>query len=153
MHGFRFEAAGDRLSASWLKRRSRLWRPPDADVLWARAARLIPFAALVVGAVAIGVSPISVRLADVGPFASAFWRVTLALPLLWAWARLADGPGRPPRRFEPATILTGLTFAGTLLFWHPSVTPGIRASRTRRFSQRPRRSGWCSSAGSYSAGA
>src|ERR1700722_15306061 len=90
--------------------------------LWGRAARLIPFAALVVGAVAIGVPRISVRLADVGPFASAFWRVTLALPLLWAWARLADGPGRPPRRFEPATILTGLTFAGTLLFSHPPVT-------------------------------
>ena len=130
MHGFRFQTAGDRLSDSWLNRRSRLWRPPDADVLWGRAARLIPLAALVVGAVAIGVSRISVRLADVGPFASAFWRVTLALPLLWAWARLADGPGRPPRRFEPATILTGLTFAGTLLFWHPSVTHTSVANAT-----------------------
>ena len=46
-----------------------------------------PFAALVVGALAMGVSPIFVRLADVGPFASAFWRVALALPALYAWTR------------------------------------------------------------------
>ena len=45
-----------------------------------------PFAALVAGALAMGISPIFVRLADVGPFASAFWRGTLALPLLWTWA-------------------------------------------------------------------
>ena len=48
---------------------------------------LAPFAALVAGAVAMGASPIFVRLADVGPFSSAFWRVTLALPLLYAWMR------------------------------------------------------------------
>jgi drug/metabolite transporter (DMT)-like permease len=93
-------------------------------------ARLAPFAALVAGAVAIGVSPISVRLADVGPFAGAFWRVTLALPLLWAWARFADGPVRPPQRFAPATILSGLAFAGTLIFWHPSVTHTSVANAT-----------------------
>ena len=46
----------------------------------------LPFIALVLGAVAMGVSPIFVRLADVGPMASAFWRVALSLPLLWAWA-------------------------------------------------------------------
>jgi drug/metabolite transporter (DMT)-like permease len=100
-----------------------------ADI--ARAlARLAPFAALVAGAVAIGVSPITVRLADVGPFASAFWRVTLALPLLWGWARFADGPGRPSPCFAPATILSGLAFAGTLLFWHPAVTHTSVANAT-----------------------
>ncbi|MGA9848922.1 MAG: DMT family transporter [Roseiarcus sp.] len=93
-------------------------------------ARFAPFTALVVGAVAIGVSPISVRLADVGPFASAFWRVTLALPLLWAWARFADGSGRPSQRFAPATILSGLAFAGTLIFWHPSITHTSVANAT-----------------------
>jgi drug/metabolite transporter (DMT)-like permease len=60
---------------------------------------LLAFAALVLGATAMGASPIFVRLADVGPQASAFWRTFLALPLLWAWARLEDGgrlrlPGR-----------------------------------------------------------
>jgi hypothetical protein len=33
---------------------------------------LAPFAALVIGAVAMGVSPIFIRLAEVGPFTSAF---------------------------------------------------------------------------------
>jgi len=49
-----------------------------------------PFAALVARAVATGASSIFVRLADVGPFARAFWRVALALPALYAWMRLAD---------------------------------------------------------------
>ncbi|MDX7953779.1 EamA/RhaT family transporter, partial [Lichenihabitans sp. Uapishka_5] len=47
-------------------------------------------AALVVGAVAMGLSPIAVRLADVGPFASAFWRVALALPVLGLLMHLAE---------------------------------------------------------------
>src|SRR5689334_3844247 len=36
--------------------------------------RVVAFACLVLGAVAMGASPIFVRLADVGPYASAFWR-------------------------------------------------------------------------------
>ena len=54
----------------------------------------LALAALVLGAVGMGASPVFVRLADVGPFASAFWRAFLALPFLWAWARFEDG-GRP----------------------------------------------------------
>jgi drug/metabolite transporter (DMT)-like permease len=80
-----------------------------------------PFAALVAGAVAMGVSPIFVRLADVGPFTSAFWRVTLALPLLYAWTRLADGRENSGKRFSKATILAGLAFAADLFFWHLSI--------------------------------
>jgi drug/metabolite transporter (DMT)-like permease len=87
----------------------------------ARAGLFAPFAALVAGAVAMGASPIFVRLADVGPYASAFWRVALALPLLWAWMRLADGKQAPERRFTRATILTGLAFAGDLFFWHLAI--------------------------------
>jgi len=46
-----------------------------------RASALL---ALFGGATFIALSPIWVRLADVGPTASAFWRVALAAPLLWA---------------------------------------------------------------------
>ena len=55
------------------------------------------FLALVLGAVAMGISPIFVRYAnaDVGPFASAFWRVFLALPILYAWMRIEEA--RQPR--------------------------------------------------------
>jgi drug/metabolite transporter (DMT)-like permease len=133
MGALRSEALDEPLPYDCPNRSSRLSRQSNvasAGFTSGLAARLAPFAALVGGAVAIGVSPISVRLADVGPFASAFWRVTLALPLLCAWARLADGPGRPSQRFAPATILTGLAFAGTLLFWHPSVTHTSVANAT-----------------------
>ena len=44
----------------------------------------LAFAALLAGAVAIAFAPIFVRLADVSPAASAFWRVALATPILWA---------------------------------------------------------------------
>jgi drug/metabolite transporter (DMT)-like permease len=91
---------------------------------------LAPFAALVAGALAMGVSPIFVRLADVGPFTSAFWRVTLALPLLYAWTRLADGPEGPGERFSRATILSGLAFAGDLFFWHLSIVHTSVANAT-----------------------
>jgi drug/metabolite transporter (DMT)-like permease len=133
MRGLRLDTVDEPSSFNWPNRLSRLWRLPHvgpAKVTRLLATRFAPFAALAVGAVAIGISPISVRLSDVGPFASAFWRVTLALPLLWVWARLADGPGRPSQRFTPETILSGLAFAGTLAFWHPSVTHTSVANAT-----------------------
>jgi drug/metabolite transporter (DMT)-like permease len=70
---------------------------------------------------AMGVSPIFVRLADVGPFTSAFWRVTLALPALWLWMRWAEGGARPQARFSRPVVLAGLAFAGDLLFWHSAI--------------------------------
>jgi drug/metabolite transporter (DMT)-like permease len=78
------------------------------------------FGALVVGAMAMGISPIFVRWADVGPFASAFWRVALALPLLWLWMRFSER-SLPRRRFSRPTLLAGLAFTGDLLFWHSAI--------------------------------
>jgi drug/metabolite transporter (DMT)-like permease len=79
-------------------------------------------AALVVGAVAMGISPIFVRLADVGPFTSAFWRVALALPVLFAWMRLSErGQARPSGSFSRATLLAGIIFTADLLFWHLAI--------------------------------
>jgi drug/metabolite transporter (DMT)-like permease len=83
------------------------------------------FAALVAGALAMGISPIFVRWADVGPFTSAFWRVFLALPALYLWMRLSErgapAGSAPELRFPRATILAGLAFTGDLLFWHISI--------------------------------
>jgi drug/metabolite transporter (DMT)-like permease len=79
------------------------------------------FGALVVGAMAMGISPVFVRLADVGPFASAFWRVALALPALWAWMRLSERGAAPKRRFSLPVLLAGLAFTGDLLFWHSAI--------------------------------
>ena len=90
-----------------------------------RAGLGLALLALVAGAVAMGVSPILVRLAraaDVGPFASAFWRAFLALPLLWLWMRFEErGAAGPPVRASRLGLLAGLAFTGDLFFWHLSI--------------------------------
>lgn len=93
-----------------------------------------PFVALVLGALAMGISPIFVRLADVGPFASAFWRVFAALPLLFAWAafeaRRRGEPIAAAFRFDMPILLTGLTFSVDLLFWHLAILKTTVANAT-----------------------
>src|SRR5919107_1364447 len=93
------------------------------------------FAALCAGAAAMGVSPLFVRFAaaDMGPFASAFWRVFLALPVLYAWMRFEEARApstRPRRSFAGATILAGLAFSGDLFFWHLSILNTTVANAT-----------------------
>jgi drug/metabolite transporter (DMT)-like permease len=92
------------------------------------------FTALCAGAVAMGVSPIFVRFAaaDVGPFASAFWRVALALPVLYAWMRFeeAKAPAGSGRPFSRPTVLAGVAFAGDLFFWHLSILNTTVANAT-----------------------
>ena len=79
------------------------------------------FLALLAGATALGISPVFVRLADVGPFASAFWRALLALPVLYVWMRVEDrGRAVRPGLALPG-VLAGLFFAGDLFFWHLSI--------------------------------
>ena len=78
-------------------------------------------AALVLGAVAMGVSPVFVRIADVGPFTSAFWRLALALPLLWGWVRFEGRETAVPWRPSLPVVLAGLSFAGDLFFWHLAI--------------------------------
>ena len=84
----------------------------------------LALAALFAGATCIALSPIWVRLADVGPTASAFWRVALAVPLLWALhaaaaARARAGPA--PRAHRGYLAAAGVAFAGDLAFWHWSI--------------------------------
>jgi drug/metabolite transporter (DMT)-like permease len=62
-----------------------------------------------------------VRWADVGPFTSAFWRVSLALPALYLWMRFSERGAPAKARFSTPTLLAGLAFTGDLLFWHLSI--------------------------------
>lgn len=84
----------------------------------------LALSALFAGATCIALSPIWVRLADVGPTASAFWRVALAVPLLWilhaAAARRASAMPAPPAH-RGYVAAAGLAFAGDLAFWHWSI--------------------------------
>ena len=84
--------------------------------------------ALIFGAVGIACAPIFVRLSEVGPTATAFWRLALALPFLWLWTELGVGlgvgglaPRLPRRRTLLGVTLAGLFFAGDLAFWHWSI--------------------------------
>ncbi len=95
----------------------------------------LAFAALALGVIAMGASPVFVRLADVGPFASAFWRVALALPVLWAWMRLEarrhpEEAGSPGHGYDRLVILAGVMFAGDLFFWHLSIMNTTVANAT-----------------------
>jgi drug/metabolite transporter (DMT)-like permease len=91
----------------------------------------VPLAMLVVGAIAMGASPIFVRLADVGPFTSAFWRVALALPVLYAWMRLSERGGtQASESFSRATTWAGIAFTGDLFFWHLSIVTTSVANAT-----------------------
>src|SRR5215207_1600424 len=76
---------------------------------------------LALGAVAMGASPIFVRLAEVGPYASAFWRTFLALPFLFVWTRVETQGQAQPLRFDWSILLCGLLFAGDLFFWHLAI--------------------------------
>jgi drug/metabolite transporter (DMT)-like permease len=83
------------------------------------------------GGAAIGFAPILVRWSDVGPVASAFWRLALAAPLLWLWAAGAPSERvhRRGLRLTPA-LLTGLFFAGDLGVWHWSIAYTTVANAT-----------------------
>ena len=86
------------------------------------------FLALLGGAVAIGFAPIFVRLSEVGPVATAFWRLALALPVLWTLAAVGDktAPTEPPIDREAGSgwrpmAWAGLFFAADLAVWHWSI--------------------------------
>jgi len=90
----------------------------------ASAPRRNPLAlgALLLGAVAIGSSPIWVRLSEVGPVATAFWRTALAVPFLLLWVALEQRTRTSRAEANPrALALAGIYFAGDLSFWHVSI--------------------------------
>jgi drug/metabolite transporter (DMT)-like permease len=96
----------------------------------AQAGRLA-LPALVFGAVAIGFSPILVRLSELGPTATGFHRVLLALPLLWLWLRRQErAAGGAAVAAARPLLWAGLLFAGDLFFWHLSVVYTTVANAT-----------------------
>ena len=84
--------------------------------------RSSPLIALFAGATFIALSPIWVRIADVGPTASAFWRVFLAVPLLWIlfFSLQANERKVVPLQWR-SMLAAGVAFAGDLAFWHWSI--------------------------------
>ena len=82
------------------------------------------FLALLLGGTAIGFAGIFMRLSDVSPLASAFWRMALAAPILWAWAfavRKQDESVNTRTDVTAALALAGVFFAGDIGLWHLSL--------------------------------
>jgi drug/metabolite transporter (DMT)-like permease len=97
---------------------------PPLPVVSASPRQGFALIALLLGAVCIAMSPIFVRISETGPTATAFWRVALALPVLWPLYAFFG------RRVEPDAadastrwllVAAGLAFTGDLFFWHFSV--------------------------------
>ncbi len=111
-------------AAPAFQRREMSMVPPATRLPATFDAAPLPFLALVAGATAMGISPIFVRFAEVGPFTSAFWRVGLALPALWLWSaieRPASEAARPDAAARLSLVVAGLLFAGDLTFWHLAI--------------------------------
>jgi drug/metabolite transporter (DMT)-like permease len=88
---------------------------------------------MITGSALLAFGPWLVRLADVGPISSAFWRLALAAPALILLARFTGGPGS----FAPArgrvlllSAVAGLAFAADLAVWHLGIVRTTLANAT-----------------------
>jgi drug/metabolite transporter (DMT)-like permease len=104
--------------------------PPAPAGRWA-------FPAMIAGSACLAFGPWLVRLADVGPLASAFWRQALAVPFLFALALSARTPGGTPAGFAGSSrgliglaALAGVAFAADLSVWHLGILRTTLANAT-----------------------
>lgn len=75
--------------------------------------------ALVIGNLCLAFGPVFVRMADTGPIAAAFWRIAIAVPILFLIARAIGDPAKRMGRPMLAIFLfSGLFFAADLAAWH-----------------------------------
>ncbi len=96
---------------------------------------------MITGSACLAFGPLLVRLADVGPLASAFWRQALAVPFLFLLARAASGRGGngggnaavfagTTSRLLGLAALAGLAFAADLSVWHLGIMRTTLANAT-----------------------
>lgn len=76
------------------------------------------FPALLLGNLALSFGPLFVRLADVAPGASAFWRMALGFPAILMLALLTGTRQAPPRSAWAWGAAAGFFFAADLALWH-----------------------------------
>ncbi len=91
----------------------------EASGRWPHGA----FLTLLAGAMAIGFAPVLVRLSELGPIATAFYRLFFAMPVLWFWLSREGGEGRGPCSARDVLGLgvAGVLFAADLSVWHWSI--------------------------------
>jgi drug/metabolite transporter (DMT)-like permease len=88
--------------------------------------------ALLLGASCIALAPIMVKLSPLGPQASAFWRLTFALPALIIWALFEQRNKTAIKADMPwgMLALAGILFAGDLATWHAGIVRTSAANAT-----------------------
>jgi len=109
---------------------------PPRNTVAPETTSVLPLLALIVANAALAFGPWFVRLSDTGPVASAFWRITLAAPVLLA-AALATG-WRPSQKHEGGlsrglwamVALGGLCFDADLASWHLGILRTTLANAT-----------------------
>jgi drug/metabolite transporter (DMT)-like permease len=94
---------------------------------WYKNPQKVAVIGFILGVIGIAWAPILFRLSEVGPTASAFWRVALAVPVIAVWVLLTGhsttrNPVIPGWQGSIGLIAAGLFFAGDLFFWHLSLT-------------------------------
>ncbi|KAB7647740.1 DMT family transporter [Polymorphobacter fuscus] len=95
----------------------------------------LAFPAMLAGSAALAFGPWMVRLADVPPAASAFWRLALAVVPLLLLARLVAGSTARmaqglDRRALALIALAGVFFASDLILWHFGIVRTTLANAT-----------------------
>ena len=96
----------------------------------------LAFPAMLTGSAALAFGPWLVRLADVPPVTSAFWRLALAVPALGLLAVIArrrddaPGPAVPARAVLAVVALAGVFFAIDLALWHLGIKRTTLANAT-----------------------
>jgi len=80
------------------------------------------FPAVLIGSTALAFGPWLVRLSGVGPVAAGFWRLSLALPFLFAIAAITRQPVHWPRpRLALLVAIAAFFFATDLAAWHAAI--------------------------------
>ena len=106
----------------------------STKIIYPEPAKAIPalvLLALFGGNLALAFGPWLVRTADVGPSASAFWRMALAIPFLFLIAWRSRQPLTLPRSALYWTvILSGAFFAADLAAWHIGILKTKLANAT-----------------------
>lgn len=93
-------------------------------------AHRFAFPAMLAGSCLLAFGPLLVRLADVGPVDSAFWRLALAVGPLWLIARMAGQAEWPARHTAWLAALAGALFAADLAAWHVGIGHTTLANAT-----------------------
>jgi drug/metabolite transporter (DMT)-like permease len=106
----------------------------DDKIIYPNTSKAVPalvLLALLGGNLALAFGPWFVRSADVGPSASAFWRMALAVPFLFLIAQRPRQPLLLSRRALYWTmLLSGMFFALDLAAWHIGILKTKLANAT-----------------------